>query len=32
VAGRFMVPHWLPLLAAALAVGLILAEAKNVLF
>jgi APA family basic amino acid/polyamine antiporter len=32
VAGRFMVPGWLPLVAAALAVGLILAEAKNVLF
>ena len=32
VAGRFRVPRWLPLVAAALAVGLILAEAKNVLF
>jgi amino acid transporter len=32
VAGRFRVPLWLPLVAAALAVGLILAEAKNVLF
>ena len=32
VAGRFRVPGWLPLVAAALAVGLILAEAKNVLF
>lgn len=30
--GRFRVPHWLPLVAAALAVGLILAEGKNVLF
>ena len=30
--GRFRVPHWLPLVAAALAVGLILAEGKDVLF
>lgn len=32
VAGRFRVPQWLPLVAAALAVGLIAAEGKNVLF
>ena len=31
-AGRFTVPQWLPLLAAALALGLIVAEGKNVLF
>ena len=30
--GRFRVPHWLPPVAAALAVGLILAEVKTVLF
>lgn len=30
--GRFRVPGWLPLLAGALAMGLIAAEGKNVLF